>query len=108
MNDAEAAGINAPIVPGILLIHDFQRVKRFAAACGAGIPKWLEARFDGLEDDPETHRLVAVSVAVEQVLELAAAGCDRFHFFTLNKSDLACAVCHSLGLSPKRDILSAA
>ncbi|MGI9481408.1 MAG: methylenetetrahydrofolate reductase [NAD(P)H] [Hyphomicrobiales bacterium] len=108
LNDAQAAGITAPIVPGILLIHDFNRVKRFAKACGATIPTWLSARFEGLEDDPETHRLMAVSVAVEQVLELAAEGVDTFHFFTLNKSQLATAVCRSLGLSPRSEAKNAA
>ena len=107
-DDAQAAGITAPIVPGILLIHDFTRVNRFAQMCGATVPDWLSARFEGLENDPETHRLMAVSVAVEQVLELAAEGVDTFHFFTLNKSQLATAVCRSLCLSPCVDARDAA
>ena len=106
--DARAAGIDEPIIPGILLIDDFFKVRKFAANCGATIPDWLTARFAGLENDPETHRLVAVSVAVEQVLELAAEGVHKFHFFTLNKSDLAVAVCRSLGLAPVQETLRAA
>ncbi len=106
--EARAAGISQPIIPGILLIDDFFKARRFAEACGTSVPKWLEARFAGLENDPETHRLVAVSVAVEQVLELAADGVSKFHFFTLNKSDLAVAVCRSLGLAPTMQTLQAA
>ena len=108
LDDAHAAGINAPIVPGILLIHDFEKVKKFAAMCGATLPDWLHARFEGLENDRDAHRLMAVSVAVEQVLELAAEGIENFHFFTLNKSALATTVCRSLGLSPNLEAKSAA
>jgi methylenetetrahydrofolate reductase (NADPH) len=108
LDDAGAAGIEAPIVPGILLIHDFTRVQKFARACGASVPDWLRARFEGLENDPETHQLMAVSVAVEQVLELAAEGCENFHFFTLNRSGIAAAVCRTLGLSPASENRSAA
>ena len=108
LDDTQAAGLEAPIVPGILLIHDFNRVRSFAQACGASVPAWLEARFEGLENDPETHQMMAVSVAVEQVLELAAEGCDNFHFFTLNKSGIASTVCRTLGLSPALENRSAA
>ena len=72
------------------------------------IPDWLHARFEGLENDRDAHRLMAVSVAVEQVLELAAEGIENFHFFTLNKSALATTVCRSLGLSPNLEAKSAA
>ncbi len=106
--EARAAGIKQPIIPGILLIDDFVKLKRFAARCGATIPDWLDIRFAGLEDDLETHRLVAVSVAVEQVLELISEGVNKFHFFTLNKSDLAVAVCRSLGLASGRAGICAA
>ena len=105
---ARAAGIEQPIIPGILLIDDYFKARGFAQKCGTTIPDWLDARFAGLEDDPETHRLVAVSVAVEQVLSLAAEGVRKFHFFTLNKSDLAVAVCRSLGLAPQTEAKIAA
>lgn len=106
--EARAAGIDQPIIPGILLIDDFFKAKNFAAKCGTSVPEWLDQRFAGLENDPETHRLVAVSVAVEQVLDLATQGVRKFHFFTLNKSDLAVAVCRSLGLAPAQQTLKAA
>ena len=94
-----AHGITAPIVPGILLIHDFNNVQRFAKMCNTNVPDWLKARFEGLEDNLPAQQLVAVSTAVEQVLELASHGIRHFHFYTMNKSELAIAVCRSLGLN---------
>ena len=105
---ANAHGIKGPIVPGILLIHDFWKVKRFAKMCQADVPDWLEARFAGLENDPQAQQLVAVSTAVEQVLDMAANGVRHFHFYTMNKSDLALAVCRSLGVKPVTNLQSVA
>lgn len=105
---AAARGIDKPIAPGILLIHDFAKVKNFARRCQATIPAWLEARFAGLENDPEGQKLAAVGVAAEQVLELAGQGVGHFHFFTLNRPDLAIAMCRCLGIVPDQRISSAA
>jgi methylenetetrahydrofolate reductase (NADPH) len=96
-----AAGIRAPIVPGILPISRFSQVLRFAASCGASIPAWLHERFSGLEDDAETRRLIAASVAIEQVQALAQHGVHEFHFYTLNRAELCYAICHALGLRPR-------
>jgi methylenetetrahydrofolate reductase (NADPH) len=95
-----AAGIHAPIVPGILPITRFQQVLRFARLCGASIPPWLQERFEGLEDDAETRRLIAASVAIEQVQDLRRHGVREFHFYTLNRAELTYAICHALGLRP--------
>lgn len=94
------AGIRAPIVPGIQPIHSFRQISSFAAKCGASIPDWLAERFDGLDDDPETHALVASAVAAEQVLELVDAGITQFHFLTLNRSNLVLALARLLGVRP--------
>ena len=94
------AGITAPIVPGIQPIHSFKQISGFAAKCGAGIPAWLAARFEGLEEDPETHALVASAVAAEQVLELVDEGITEFHFLTLNRSNLVLALARLLGVRP--------
>jgi methylenetetrahydrofolate reductase (NADPH) len=94
------AGIHAPIVPGILPITRFAQVLRFASVCGASIPPWLHERFAGLEDDEETRRLIAASVAIEQVQALKAHGVREFHFYTLNRAELTYAICHALGLRP--------
>jgi methylenetetrahydrofolate reductase (NADPH) len=95
-----AVGIHAPIVPGILPITRFPQVLRFARTCGATIPQWLHERFAGLDEDPETRRLIAASVAIEQVQELARHGVCEFHFYTLNRAELTYAICHALGLRP--------
>ncbi|HKZ74480.1 MAG TPA: methylenetetrahydrofolate reductase, partial [Steroidobacteraceae bacterium] len=94
------AGIRASIVPGILPITRFPQVLRFAARCGASIPEWLQDRFAGLDDDPDTRRLIAASVAIEQVQTLARHGIREFHFYTLNRAELTYAICHALGVRP--------
>ena len=95
-----AAGIDAPIVPGIQPIHSFKQISGFAARCGASIPDWVAARFEGLEEDPETHALVASAVAAEQVIELLDEGVTEFHFYTLNRSNLVLALARLLGRRP--------
>jgi len=95
-----AAGIGVSIVPGILPITRFPQVTRFAARCGAKIPAWLADRFAGLDNDPETRRLIAANVAIEQVSRLRHHGVDEFHFYTLNRAELTYAICHALGLRP--------
>jgi methylenetetrahydrofolate reductase (NADPH) len=95
------AGITAPLVPGILPITRFPQVLRFASACGASIPPWLHERFEGLDEDAETRRLIAAAVAIEQVEELRRHGVSEFHFYTLNRAELTYAICHALGLRPQ-------
>ena len=95
-----ATGIDAPIVPGILPITRFPQLEKFAAACGASVPDWLREWFDGLEDDAQTRQLIAASVAINQVRRLQAEGISEFHFYTLNRSELAFAICHALGVRP--------
>jgi methylenetetrahydrofolate reductase (NADPH) len=96
-----AAGIGISIVPGILPITRFPQVTRFAARCGAKIPSWLAERFAGLDDDPDTRRLIAANVAIEQVSRLRRHGVNEFHFYTLNRAELTYAICHALGLRPQ-------
>ena len=94
-----AAGINVSIVPGILPITRFPQVTKFAASCGATIPGWLAERFAGLENDPETRRLIAANVAIQQVTRLRErGGVSEFHFYTLNRAELTYAICHALGV----------
>jgi len=93
-----SAGIDTPIIPGILPITRFPQVLRFAERCGATVPEWLKQRFDGLDDDPDTRRLIAANVAIEQVQELESEGVREFHFYTLNRAELTYAICHALGI----------
>jgi len=92
------AGIYVPIVPGILPVHNFTQMVRFASRCGAHVPAWLAERFRGLENDPSTHQLVAAAVAAEQVLDLVERGVGDFHFYTMNRADLSFAICHLIGI----------
>ncbi len=95
-----AAGIDVPIVPGILPITRFPQLQRFATACGASVPHWLEREFEGLDDDRDTRRMIAANVAIHQVRQLQREGVEDFHFYTLNRSQLTFAICHSLGVRP--------
>jgi methylenetetrahydrofolate reductase (NADPH) len=103
-----ATGISVPVVPGILPITRFPQVLRFAARCGASVPPWLHERFSGLDADDETRRLLAASVAIEQVESLKRHGVREFHFYTLNRAELSYAICHALGLRPAAGTASAA
>ncbi len=98
---AQDAGISVPIVPGILPVTIFAQVRKFAAACGASLPASMMQLFDGLDDDPETRRLVAASIAAEQCRRLQAEGVEEFHFYTLNRAELIVAICRMIGLSAK-------
>jgi methylenetetrahydrofolate reductase (NADPH) len=95
-----AAGIHVPVVPGIIPIHNFAQVARFAGQCGATIPARVAARFEGLDDDGETTHLMAATVAAEQVLGLTEQGVGDFHFYTLIRASLVFAICHLLGIRP--------
>jgi methylenetetrahydrofolate reductase (NADPH) len=96
---AEARGINIPIVPGIFPIHSFPAVARFAARCGASMPGRIADRFAGHDGDAETSHKIATELATEQIAELAAHGVGHVHIYTLNRADLAVAVCDQLALS---------
>ncbi len=96
-----AAGITTPIVPGIMPVTGIAGVKRFSAMCGASVPAWMDALFEGLDEDPATRQLVAATVAAEQVRILQANGVDEFHFYTLNRADLTYAIAHILGARPR-------
>jgi len=97
-----AKGITVPIVPGILPVTNFQQVVKFSAMCGATVPGWMARLFEGLDEDPETRRMVAAVVAAEQVRLLQANGVDEFHFYTLNRPDLTYAIAHILGVRPSK------
>jgi methylenetetrahydrofolate reductase (NADPH) len=102
------AGIAVPIVPGILPVTNFAQVKKFSTACGASIPDWMAVHFEGLDDDPDTRRLVAASIAAEQCRRLHANDVHEFHFYTLNRADLIVAICHLLGVRAKKPVAAAA
>jgi methylenetetrahydrofolate reductase (NADPH) len=100
LDRVRARGIGIPIVPGILPVQNFKQAANFAKRTGASMPDWLAEKFDGLDDDPETRKLVAATVAAGQVQKLAKHGVDTFHFYTMNRADLVFAISHLLGLRP--------
>jgi methylenetetrahydrofolate reductase (NADPH) len=98
-----AVGIDCELVPGILPVTNVAQTRKFAAACGASIPDWLDRLFEGLDDHPEARRLVAATVSAELCAQLYAGGVRNFHFYTLNRAELSYAICHLLGLRPGTD-----
>lgn len=100
LDRVRARGIDIPIVPGILPVQNFKAATTFATRAGASVPGWLAQRFDGLDDDPATRKLIAAAVAAEQVLDLVERGVSDFHFYTMNRADLVFAISHLLGIRP--------
>lgn len=100
VDKARAAGITMPLVPGIMLQSNFKGLKNFAKMCGASLPDWLHKLYEGLDDDATTRDLITANVAAELCHKLADGGVNQFHFYTLNKADLALSTCHLLGLKP--------
>jgi len=96
-----AAGINIPILPGIVPVQNFKQTAGFARRAGASVPAWLAERFEGLDDDVTTRRLVAAAVCAEQVIDLIDRGVTHLHFYTMNRADLVFAICHLIGLRAK-------
>ena len=97
---AAAAAIRVPIVPGIMPVSNFQSVARISGLCGSKVPTWMAHLFEGLDQDAETRRMIAATVAGDLCRRLQAEGVDRFHFYTLNRADLTFAICHLLGVRP--------
>lgn len=100
LDRVRSAGIGIPIVPGVMPVTNFKGLKKMAAGCGASIPDWMHDRFEGLEEDPQTRKLLAATVAAEFCLNLCEQGVCHFHFYTLNRAELAYAICHLLGVRP--------
>nr|WP_310522960.1 methylenetetrahydrofolate reductase [NAD(P)H] [Polymorphobacter sp.] len=103
-----AAGISAEVVPGILPVSNFAQLQRMAGPCGTAVPGWMAHLFEGLDDKPAARQLVAASVAAELCRRLYAGGVRHFHFYTLNRAELAYAICHMLGVRPVGSALEVA
>jgi methylenetetrahydrofolate reductase (NADPH) len=100
LDRVRARGIKIPIVPGIMPMHNFKQARNFVTRAGTSVPDWLAEKFEGLDDDAETRKLVAATVAAGQVQKLAKHGVDTFHFYTMNRADLVFAISHLLGIRP--------
>ncbi|MBE5075011.1 methylenetetrahydrofolate reductase [NAD(P)H] [Erythrobacteraceae bacterium E2-1 Yellow Sea] len=99
-DELAANNITAPVVPGILPVTNVAQARKFAGACGAAIPAWMDGLFEGLDERPAARQLVAAAVAAELCRRLYAGGVRDFHFYTLNRAELAYAICHMLGKRP--------
>jgi methylenetetrahydrofolate reductase (NADPH) len=98
VDKVRAAGIAIPVIPGVMPVTNFAGLKRMAAACGTYIPPRLAELFEGLDEDVETRRMVATSVAAEICGRLKSEGFQDFHFYTLNRPELVYAICRLLGV----------
>jgi methylenetetrahydrofolate reductase (NADPH) len=100
LDRVRARGIDIPVVPGIMPMHNFKQARSFVTRAGTTVPDWLADKFEGLDDDVETRKLIAATVAAGQVHKLAKHGVDTFHFYTMNRADLVFAISHLLGIRP--------
>lgn len=104
-DQCEGHNIDIDITPGILPVTNFPQLLKFAQFTQVDIPNWMYKVYEGLQNDPDTSRLIASHIAIEQVKLLVKEGVNDFHFYTLNRADLTYAICHSLG---KRALASVA
>lgn len=93
----EKHGITVPIVPGIIPLTLWRRVRRFALRAGTTVPAWLDEVFDGTEGEPEVLRMTAMTVMAEQLRRLVAYGAPALHFYTLNHWVLPLTAAHLTG-----------
>jgi methylenetetrahydrofolate reductase (NADPH) len=100
LDRVRSRGIDIPVVPGIMPMHNFKQARGFVTRAGTSVPDWLAEKFEGLDDDPDTRKLVAATVVAGQVQKLAKRGVDTFHFYTMNRADLVFAISHLLGIRP--------
>ena len=98
LDKVHAAGIDIPVVPGIIPVLNFKQAASFATRCGTHVPQWLADRFEGLDNDPATRKLIAAAIAAEQAIDLVDRGVTDLHFYTMNKADLVFAICHLVGV----------
>ncbi|MFC0205299.1 methylenetetrahydrofolate reductase [NAD(P)H] [Novosphingobium soli] len=99
LDKALAAGITAPILPGIMPVTSFSAIRRMSG--NTEIPGWLETMFEGLDERPGPRALVAAVAAADLCKRLYEGGVRDFHFYTLNRAEQAYAICQLLGLRPK-------
>jgi methylenetetrahydrofolate reductase (NADPH) len=95
-----SAGIDVEIVPGILPVSNFKQLQRFATMTNVRVPSWMTSMFAGLDDDPETRKMVGANIAMDMVKILSREGVKDFHFYTLNRAEMSYAICHTLGVRP--------
>lgn len=97
VDEVRKAGVDIPIVPGIMPIASYSKLARFSEACGAEIPQWMRRRFDSFGDDAESVRAFGLDVVAAMCERLLAGGAPALHFYTLNQAGLTVELCRRLG-----------
>ena len=95
-DDVTKAGIKVELLPGIMPIQNYKRVKNFSDKCGTSVPDWIRKEFEGSDENPEIQKMIGSSIATDLVKKLQKEGVNEFHFYTLNKYELSYAVCSRL------------
>ena len=95
-DDVTKAGIKVELLPGIMPIQNYKRVKNFSDKCGTNVPDWIRKEFEGSDENPEIQKMIGSSIATDLVKKLQKEGVNEFHFYTLNKYELSYAVCSRL------------
>ncbi|PPI88699.1 5,10-methylenetetrahydrofolate reductase [Candidatus Pantoea edessiphila] len=95
-----AIGIDVEIVPGILPVSNFKQLKNFAKISKVHIPEWMYKMFEGLDNDPETCKMIGAHISINMVDILSREGVKDFHFYTLNRHEMSYSICHALGIKP--------
>ena len=99
VNEVRAAGVDIPIIPGIMPIASFSKLARFSDACGAELPRWMRRKFEGLGDDTDAIRAFGLDIVTELCERLLAGGAPGLHFYSMNQSALTLEICQRLKLS---------
>lgn len=102
-----AAGIDKPIVPGILPVTNWTSARKFADSCGARIPAWVDEAYRAAQRDGRTE-LLSTALCTELCSTLVDEGVDALHFYTLNRPDLTRNVCRALGVTTQNSIANVA
>jgi methylenetetrahydrofolate reductase (NADPH) len=97
VDEVHKLGVDAPIVPGIMPIHNYAKIAQFAARDGIEIPRWVALKMEGFLDDAASVRAFGIEVVARLCERLVAGGAPAIHFYTLNQSALSLDVCRRLG-----------
>jgi methylenetetrahydrofolate reductase (NADPH) len=97
VDEVRARGVDAPIVPGIMPIHNFSKIAQFAQRDGIEIPRWVLLKMEGYLDDAASIRAFGIEVVARLCERLVAGGAPAIHFYTLNQSGLTLEICRKLG-----------
>jgi methylenetetrahydrofolate reductase (NADPH) len=98
VDEVRALGVEVPVVPGIMPIHNYARIAQFAQRDGIEIPRWVALKMEGFMDDAASVRAFGLDVVTRLCERLLAGGAPSLHFYTLNQSGLSLEVCRRLGL----------